>query len=352
MKIIVSRVITSQVRSGAAMPTIDSAADLRTAHSLFAAGKIQDADVALTAAIERSETAGAAASAPLGELYLKRAQCRIILASQSRELEQSGFPIQLDHSAAWELVLVDAAQANRLVGGVAALEASAVAVDNLTLLPCSGGSGSSHELESLLHAAAADVWAMVVEDCGVEGRRRGEKAAARRDEQRMRCGPLSSPDAARLIVGLLGEPSTSAAHAAIEHVVFLTYHRLGCRVPLREWRPYHMAEGTPGEGAEQGAEQEVHALREERVVEAVIRYRLQQGRDEKWSTSRLAPGTLCRLHALEARPELNGRLGEVLSYDSAAQRYAVAVRPRGEEHEGVPLQCRVHERNLRPATAF
>ena len=330
------------------MSAIDTAADLRTAHSLFAAGKIQDADVALTAAIERSETAGAAASAPLGELYLKRAQCRIILASQSRELEQSGFPIQLDHSAAWELVLADAAQANRLVGGVAALEASAVAVDNLTLLPCSGGSGSSHELESLLHAAAADVWAMVVEDCGVEGRRRGEKAAARRDEQRTRCGPLSSSDAARLIVGLLGEPSTSAAHAAIEHVVDLTYYRLGCRVPLREWRPYHMAEGTAGEGAEQ----EVHTLREERVVEAVIRYRLQQGRDEKWSTSRLAPGTLCRLHALEARPELNGRLGEVRSYDSAAQRYAVAVRPRGEEQEGAPLQCRVHERNLRHATAF
>ena len=335
------------------MSAIDTAADLRTAHSLFAAGKIQDADVALTVAIDkcekRSETADAAATAPLGELYLKRAQCRIVLASQSRELEQSGFPIQLDHSAAWELVLADAAQANRLVGGVAALEASAVAVDNLTLLPCSsGGSGSSHELESLLHAAAADVWAMVVEDCGVEGRRRGEKAAARRDEQRTRCGPLSSSDAARLIVGLLGEPSTSAAHAAIEHVVGLTYYRLGCRVPLREWRPYHMAEGTAGEGAEQ----EVHTLREERVVEAVIRYRLQQGRDEEWSTSRLAPGTLCRLHALEARPELNGRLGEVLSYDSAAQRYAVAVRPRGEEQEGAPLQCRVHERNLRHATAF
>ena len=347
------------------MSAIDTAADLRTAHSLFAAGKIQDADVALTAAIDkcekRSETDGAAAPAPLGELYLKRAQCRIVLASQSRELEQSGFPIQLDHSAAWELVLVDAAQANRLVGGVAALEASAVAVDNLTLLPCSSGgsvgsdgSGSSHELESLLHAAAADVWAMVVEDCGVEGRRRGEKAAARRDEQRMRCGPLSSPDASRLIVGLLGEPSTSAAHAAIEHVVGLTYHRLGCRVPLREWRPYHMdvdmdvVEGTAGEGAEQ----EVHTLREERLVEAMIRYRLQQGRDEQWSSSRLAPGTLCRLHALEARPELNGRLGEVLSYDSAAQRYAVAVRPRGEEQEGAPLQCRVHERNLRPATAF
>ena len=63
-------------------------------------------------------------------------------------------------------------------------------------------------------------------------------------------------------------------------------------------------------------------------------------------------GAWVRVKGLTARPELNGRLGEVLSYDSAAQRYAVAVRPRGEEHEGAPLQCRVHERNLRPATAF
>ena len=277
---------------------IDSGADLCAAHSLFAAGKIQDADIALTEAIDkcekRSKAPNAAAAVPLGELYLKRAQCRIVLASQGRELEQAGFPIPLDHSAAWELVLVDAAQANRLVGGVAALEASAVAVDNLTLLPCSS---SSNELESLLHAAAADVWAMVVEDCGVEGRRKGEKAAARRDEQRTRCGPMSSPDAARLIVGLLDEPSTSAAHAVIEHVVGLTFHRLGCRVPLREWRPYHMVESAEGAVAQQ----DEHTLREERLVEAVIRYRLQQGMDNEWSAGRLASGTRCRLHALEAR---------------------------------------------------
>ena len=53
-----------------------------------------------------------------------------------------------------------------------------------------------------------------------------------------------------------------------------------------------------------------------------------------------------------SRQELNGRLGEVLSYDSASGRYAVTVLPRREEEEGAPMQCKVHERNLRPAAAF
>ena len=42
----------------------------------------------------------------------------------------------------------------------------------------------------------------------------------------------------------------------------------------------------------------------------------------------------------------------MLHYDADFRRYAVAVRPRGGEQEGVALQCKVHERNLRPAVAF
>lgn len=309
----------------------------REASRLLAEGKVQEADATLTAAIKAC-TRENDSSSTLGELHVRRAQCRIVLASQGRELERAGFPLQLDHLASWELVLADAWAANRLVGGRAALEASAVAVDNLTLLPSSGGSGasSSHDLESLLHALAADAWAMVVEECGADAGQRAEKAAARRDEQRSRCGPLSPPDATALVERLLSESaSTSPVHAAVEHVVGLTYHRLGCRVPLREWRPYHLRAD----------------LRAERIVEAVIEYRLQQGMDGDWSAKGLATGTLCRLHALEARPELNGRLGEVLHYDSSSKRYAVAVRP-AKDAGAEALQCRVQAKNLRPAAAY
>ena len=307
----------------------------REASRLLAEGKVQEADATLTVAIEACTRENDSGST-LGELHVRRAQCRIVLASQSRELERAGFPLQLDHLASWELVLADARAANRLVGGRAALETSAVAVDNLTLLPSSSsGSGSSHDLDSLLHALAADAWAMVVEECGGDAGQRAEKAAARRDEQRSRCGPLSAQDATALVERLLSESaSTSPVHAAVEHVVGLTYHRLGCRVPLREWRPYHL-----------GAD-----LRAERIVEAVIEYRLQQGMDGDWSAKGLATGTLCRLHALEARPELNGRLGEVLHYDSSTERYAMAVRPRDAGAEA--LQCRVQAKNLRPAAAY
>ena len=83
-------------------------------------------------------------------------------------------------------------------------------------------------------------------------------------------------------------------------------------MPPREWRPYHLGPG----------------LRPERIVEAMIAYRLGQGNDRDWAANGLAAGSLCRLHALEARPELNGRRGEVLHYDSASQRCAVAVRPK------------------------
>ena len=305
----------------------DAVVARREASRLLAEGKVQEADDVLTKAIETCTD-----SSDMGELHVRRAQCRIVLASQGRELERAGFPLQLDHLASWELVLADTWAGNRLVGSRAALEASAVAVDNLTLLP---SSSSSHDLDSLIHGLAADVWAMVVEDYGGDAAQRAEKAVARRDEQRSRCAPLSPQEATALVERLLGEPTgTSPVRVAVEHVVGLTYHRLGCRVPLREWRPYHL-----------GAD-----LRSERIVEGIIEYRLRQGMDGDWSAKGLVTGTLCRLYALEARPELNGRLGEVLDYDNASKRYAVAVRTKDAGAE--TLQCRVQARNLRPAAAY
>jgi len=85
----------------------------------------------------------------------------------------------------------------------------------------------------------------------------------------------------------------------------VTAFRLGCREPPLQWRPKHL----------------LGVLREDRLLEVWLRSRIEGEGD----APALRAGQRVRLAGLATRADLNGELGEVLSYDKLKDRYSVQV---------------------------
>ena len=286
-------------------------------------------------------------------------------------------------------VLADAMELNRLEpNGVEAVEIFGVAMSLLASAPLpkenhAPGSPEARQAELMLadgwshekiaeaqasahrmfmHAMAADVWAMLLEDVVPEEadlasmdpaeikkwrawRAKAEPSYAAHRKNTRDIIYQNTEVAARVFEDALAlsPMQDHPRYLMASYLMALTYYRLGCRSPPLGWRPYHVAS----------------ALRKDRIMEVVMLHHIRQGTDAGVIAAfakTVKPGSRVRLSELQNRADLNGRTGTVLSFDADAGRFAVEVDriPKGVvgdrevAKEGVKLRLS----NLRPFDAF
>lgn len=176
------------------------------------------------------------------------------------------------------------------------------------------------------HALVADVFSMLTEGLD-EGDPEHRAALASRDAHVGRSHGLLHPLGRRVggasaseafammtmaVESLAVAPfdmrtNTPKAALLAQTLLSVTAFRLGCREPPLQWRPKHL----------------LGVLREDRLLEVWLRSRI-EGEGEG-DAPELRAGQRARLAGLTTRADLNGELGEVLSYDKLKDRYSVQV---------------------------
>ena len=173
------------------------------------------------------------------------------------------------------------------------------------------------------HALVADVFSMLTEGLD-EGDPEHRAALASRDAHVGRSSGLLHP-LGRRVGGASASEAFTMMTMAVESLAVapfdtrtntpkvsllaqtllsVTAFRLGCREPPLQWRPKHL----------------LGVLREDRLLEVWLRSRIEGEGD----APALRAGQRVRLAGL-ATADLNGELGEVLSYDKLKDRYSVQV---------------------------
>ena len=178
--------------------------------------------------------------------------------------------------------------------------------------------------ERLCHGLVADVYSIMTDDLE-EGGPEHRAAIASRDGHLKqshgalhplaeRSAALTSAEAFTLISmaveSLAAEPfntKTNTPKVALlaQTLISITAFRLGCREPPLQWRPKHL----------------LGHFKEDRVIELWLRSRV----EAEAAGPAFRVGQLVGLTDLSSRPELNGELGKVLSYDKLKDRYKVVV---------------------------
>ena len=174
------------------------------------------------------------------------------------------------------------------------------------------------------HALVADVFSMLTEGLD-EGDPEHRAALASRDAHVGRSSGLLHP-LGRRVGGASASEAFTMMTMAVESLAVapfdtrtntptvallaqtllsVTAFRLGCREPPLQWRPKHL----------------LGVLREDRLLEVWLRSRIEGEGD----APALRAGQRVRLAGLATRADLNGELGEVLSYDKLKDRYSVQV---------------------------
>lgn len=260
-------------------------------------------------------------------------------------------------------ILADAMTVNRMEpNGVEGLELFAVCMTSLASAPRQlADKGQEAAQRSFMHAMAADVWAMLIEDAIAPREENADATqAAKWGAWRSKSAPKLAQHRAnahkllyeeRRLAWLMLEDARALSdpddpmYLMASYLIALTYYRMGCRSPPLAWRPYHVA----------------RALRRDRVMEVIMLHRIKSGTDREgiqaWVQT-LEAGKQVRLSGLERRADLNGRTGNVLSLPDAESnhRYGVAVDrvPAGVlgEEELPPESVRLKVDNLLPVDAF
>lgn len=146
--------------------------------------------------------------------------------------------------------------------------------------------GQESAFRSFMHAMAADVWAMLLEDAlqpeedlaayePPEASKWREKAERSYAHHRKNASErlYKTPELAAMMMGdaLAFHDLANPIYLMASYLMSLTYFRLGCRSPPLAWRPYHVRT----------------AMRPNRIMEVVILHRIKQGEDQdmidKWA---------------------------------------------------------------------
>lgn len=172
------------------------------------------------------------------------------------------------------------------------------------------------------HALVADVFSMMTEGLE-EGDPEHRAALASRAVHVDKAGGMLHPLGRRVglndeaftmmtmaVESLTVEPfdtrtNTPKVALLAQTLLSVTAFRLGCRESPLAWRPKHL----------------VGELRDDRLLEVWLRSRVGEGE----AAPALRAGQRVRLARLATRADLNGELGEVLSYDRLKDRYTVQV---------------------------